>query len=68
MPRYQSGIALDPSGLSPDLREDISHSFLNSILSACLMSVGSSSGARELLTRLDTDNICRTSLEIFDIR
>jgi len=68
MPRYQSGIALDPSGLSPDLREDIRHSFLNSILSACLMSVGSSSGARELLTRLDTDHICRTSLEIFDIR
>jgi hypothetical protein len=54
MPRYQSGIALDPSGLSPHLREDISHSYLNSFMSTCSMSVGSSSGAREQLTRLDT--------------
>jgi hypothetical protein len=54
MPRYQSGIALDPFGLSPDLREDISHSYVNSIMSTCPMSVGSSSGARELLTGLDT--------------
>jgi hypothetical protein len=44
MPRYQSGITLDPSGMSPDLREDISHSYLNTIMSTCSMSVGSSSG------------------------
>ena len=50
----KSGIALDPSGLPPDLREDISHPYLNSIMSTCSMSVGSSSSARELLTRLDT--------------
>jgi hypothetical protein len=37
-----------------EVREDISHSYVNSIMSTCPMSVGSSSGARELLTGLDT--------------
>src|SRR5450759_3663273 len=41
----------------------VSHSYLRSTTSTRSMSIGSSSGARELLTRMDTGHICRLSLE-----